>query len=179
MRTGLEWGLDTGEAERERGAARPVRLNGLDAAMVELETDRTPLQMIAVLMLDTTTVPGGYEYARLRDFLATRIHVVPPCRRMLGAVPGSLHRAVWSEVGELVGRELGEQRDTGQQLRNVCHGFGAGSRSTPTSAARPSSSRCSSTARSLTAGMWSRQPRMPMSSESSRLSTVTLSARPS
>jgi diacylglycerol O-acyltransferase / wax synthase len=99
--TGLGWGLDTGEAERERGAARPVRLNGLDAALVELETDRTPLQMIAVLMLDTTTVPGGYEYARLRDFLATRIHVVPPCRRMLVAVPGKLHRPVWAEVGEL------------------------------------------------------------------------------
>jgi WS/DGAT C-terminal domain len=32
VRTGLEWGLDTGEAERERGAAR--RLNGLDAALV-------------------------------------------------------------------------------------------------------------------------------------------------
>ena len=100
VRTGLEWGLDTGEAEHERGA-RPVRLNGLDAALVELETDRAPLQMLAVLMLDTTTVPGGYEYARLRDFLAARIHVVPPCRRVLVAVPGKLHRPVWAEVGEL------------------------------------------------------------------------------
>jgi diacylglycerol O-acyltransferase len=49
------------------------QLRGLDAASRALETEATPLHMMAVLVFDTATVPGGYSYERIRDLLAARV----------------------------------------------------------------------------------------------------------
>jgi WS/DGAT/MGAT family acyltransferase len=54
--------------------------------------------MTAVLVFDTSTVPGGYSYERLRHLLASRIHVVPPLLRQLQVVPGRIHRPVWVDA---------------------------------------------------------------------------------
>jgi diacylglycerol O-acyltransferase len=77
------------------------RLSGFDTAALALETDASPLHMMAILVLDTSTVPGGYSYERLRNFLAARIHVVPPLLQQLVRVPGELHRPVWVDAGPL------------------------------------------------------------------------------
>jgi len=74
------------------------RLSGIDTAALALETDASPLHMMAVLVLDTSVVPGGYRYERLREFLATRIDVVPPLLQLLRRVPGELHRPVWVDA---------------------------------------------------------------------------------
>ena len=74
------------------------RLSGIDTAALALETDASPLHMMAVLVLDTSVVPGGYWYERLREFLATRIDVVPPLLQLLRRVPGELHRPVWVDA---------------------------------------------------------------------------------
>jgi diacylglycerol O-acyltransferase len=75
-----------------------IRLSGLDTAALLLESEACPMQMMAVLLLDMSTMPDGYSYATLRNFLAQRIHVVPPLTRCLMGVPGSLHRPVWIEA---------------------------------------------------------------------------------
>ena len=77
------------------------RLSGMDAASVGLETEATPLHMQAVLVFDTSTIPGGYRYDRLRDLLAARIHVVPPLLQQLVRVPGGIHRPVWVDAPDL------------------------------------------------------------------------------
>jgi diacylglycerol O-acyltransferase len=56
------------------------------------------MQMMAVLLLDTSTMPGGYSFERLRTFLQGRIHVVPPLFRRVMGVPGSIHRPAWIDA---------------------------------------------------------------------------------
>ena len=77
------------------------RLSGFDAAALALESASSPLHMTAVLVLDTSDVPGGYSYERLRDFLAARIHRVPPLLQRLVRVPGGVHRPVWVEASSI------------------------------------------------------------------------------
>jgi diacylglycerol O-acyltransferase len=77
------------------------RLSGFDSAALALETDSSPLHMTAVLLLDTSDVPGGYSYERLRDFLAARIHRVPPLLQRLVRVPAGVHRPVWVDAQSL------------------------------------------------------------------------------
>jgi WS/DGAT/MGAT family acyltransferase len=74
------------------------RLSGLDAASLALEAAATPLHMTAVLVFDTSTVPGGYSYERLRHLLASRMHVVPPLLQRLQVIPGRVHRPVWVDA---------------------------------------------------------------------------------
>ena len=49
------------------------RLSGLDASFLYLETAVQPLHVCSILELDTSTMPGGYTFDRLRDGLALRI----------------------------------------------------------------------------------------------------------
>jgi diacylglycerol O-acyltransferase len=76
----------------------PIRLSGLDTAALLLESDACPMQMMAVLMLDTSTMPDGYRYGTVRNFLEQRIDLVPPLLRRIMGVPGSLHRPVWIDA---------------------------------------------------------------------------------
>jgi diacylglycerol O-acyltransferase / wax synthase len=77
------------------------RLSGFDTAALALETDATPLHMMAVLLLDTSALADGNRYEEIRAFLSSRIHVVPPLLLRLQSVPGAVHRPVWIEAGEL------------------------------------------------------------------------------
>jgi diacylglycerol O-acyltransferase len=78
-----------------------MRLSGLDTAALLLESETCPMQMMAVLLLDTSTMPGGYSYETVRSFLRQRIHVVPPLLRCVMGVPGSLHRPVWVDAEQI------------------------------------------------------------------------------
>ena len=46
------------------------RLSGLDASFLYLETAAQPLHVCSILEFDTSTIPGGYTFDRMRDELS-------------------------------------------------------------------------------------------------------------
>ena len=76
---------------------RPHRLSGLDAGFLSLETSIQPLQVVTVLELDTSTIPGGYSFEALRDAFAQRIQAIPEFREKLSSHPLDLDHPVWVE----------------------------------------------------------------------------------
>ncbi|UXA15281.1 wax ester/triacylglycerol synthase family O-acyltransferase [Mycobacterium sp. SMC-8] len=73
------------------------RLSGLDAGLLYSESATVPLHVCAVVELDTSTVPGGYSFARFRDELAKRIPAVPEFRAKLADSDLNLDHPVWVE----------------------------------------------------------------------------------
>ena len=76
------------------------RLSGLDASFLYLETSTQPLHVCSVLELDTTTIPGGYSFERLREELAVRITAIPTFRERLANSFLNLDHPVWVEDDE-------------------------------------------------------------------------------
>ncbi len=77
------------------------RLTGVDTAFLAAEGPGNPLHMMGVLLLDPSTIPGGYSFQGLRDFVADRLPALPPLRRRLVEVPGGLALPSWTEAGEI------------------------------------------------------------------------------
>lgn len=77
------------------------RLGGLDATFIAAETPANHMHMMAVMLLDPSTVPGGYSFEKFKGFIASRLHVVPPLRRRLLEVPFGLARPLWVEEDEV------------------------------------------------------------------------------
>ena len=73
------------------------RLSGLDASFLYLETPAQPLHVCSILELDTSTMPGGYTFDRLRDELAQRIKAMPEFRMKLADSFLNLDHPVWVE----------------------------------------------------------------------------------
>ena len=71
------------------------RLSGMDAAFLYLETPATQMQVQAVMVLDPSTVPGGYSFEKVKAHLAARLPTLLEFRRRLAYVPFGLHRPVW------------------------------------------------------------------------------------
>jgi diacylglycerol O-acyltransferase len=71
------------------------RLSGMDAAFLYLETPTTHMHVHAVMMLDPSTVPGGYSFEKIKAHLAARLPNLWEFRRRLAYVPFDLHRPVW------------------------------------------------------------------------------------
>ena len=71
------------------------RLSGLDASFLYLETQAQPLHVCSILELDTSTMPGGYTFDRLRDELSVRIKAMPQFREKLADSPLNLDHPVW------------------------------------------------------------------------------------
>jgi diacylglycerol O-acyltransferase / wax synthase len=71
------------------------RLSGLDASFLYLETANQPLHVCSILELDTSTMPGGYSFERLKDELALRIKAMPVFREKLVDSPFNLDHPVW------------------------------------------------------------------------------------
>lgn len=71
------------------------RLSGLDTVFLAGESPGNWLHIMAILLLDPSTVPGGYAFARFRDDLAARLRTMPPMRRRLIEVPMGLANPVW------------------------------------------------------------------------------------
>ena len=87
---------DSGDALRWRTYHRRMqRLSGLDASFLYLETPSQPLHVCSILELDTSTMPGGYTFDRLRDELALRIKAMPQFREKLADSPLNLDHPVW------------------------------------------------------------------------------------
>ncbi|MCB0978161.1 MAG: hypothetical protein KDB02_11955, partial [Acidimicrobiales bacterium] len=73
------------------------RLSGLDASFLYLETPTHHMHVAMTMVLDPSTVPGGYSFEKIKEFIAGRIHLVPPFRRRLVQVPFNLAHPVWVE----------------------------------------------------------------------------------
>src|SRR3954466_4119485 len=71
------------------------RLSGLDASFLYIESSTQPLHVCSILELDTSTVPGGYTFDRLRDELASRIGAIPELRAKLADSQLNLDYPVW------------------------------------------------------------------------------------
>jgi WS/DGAT/MGAT family acyltransferase len=74
------------------------RLTGMDAAFVHMETPDVHLHVTALLVLDPSTMPGGYSFEAIRDTIAGRIHLIPALRRRLVEVPLALGPPMWIEA---------------------------------------------------------------------------------
>jgi diacylglycerol O-acyltransferase / wax synthase len=73
------------------------RLSGLDAGFLYIESPSQPLNVCSVLELDTSTMPGGYTFDRLRDQLVLRIKAMPEFREKVADSQLNLDHPVWVE----------------------------------------------------------------------------------
>jgi diacylglycerol O-acyltransferase / wax synthase len=71
------------------------RLSGLDASFLYLESSAQLMHVCGVLLLDPSTVPGGYSFDRLRSELEERVRAIPSFRRKLRQVPLEIDHPVW------------------------------------------------------------------------------------
>ncbi len=71
------------------------RLSGLDASFLYLETAAQPLHVCSILELDTSTMPGGYTFDRMRDELGLRIKAMPQFREKLADSRFNPDHPVW------------------------------------------------------------------------------------
>ena len=76
------------------------RLSGLDASFLYLESATQPLHVCSILELDTSTMPDGYTFDRLRDELGLRIKAMPESREKLADNRFNLDHPVWVEDSE-------------------------------------------------------------------------------
>ncbi|OSC41838.1 wax ester/triacylglycerol synthase family O-acyltransferase [Mycobacterium decipiens] len=71
------------------------RLSGLDASFLYLETSSQPMHVCSIMELDTSTMPGGYTFDRLRDAFSLRIKAMPQFREKLANSSLNLDHPVW------------------------------------------------------------------------------------
>ncbi len=76
------------------------RLSGLDASFLYIESSDQPLHVCSILELDTSSMPDGYTFDRLRDDLATRIAAIPEFRAKLADSQLNLDYPVWVDDDE-------------------------------------------------------------------------------
>jgi WS/DGAT/MGAT family acyltransferase len=76
------------------------RLSGLDASFLYLETSSQVLHVCGLLILDGSTVPGGYTFAKLHEKLDERVRMIPAFRRKLHNPLWNLSHPVWVEDEE-------------------------------------------------------------------------------
>jgi WS/DGAT/MGAT family acyltransferase len=73
------------------------RLTGLDATFLYPETPSAHMHVTGVSIFDPTTVPGGYEFEKVRELVENRLQLLPPFRRRLAEIPFGLHHPLWIE----------------------------------------------------------------------------------
>jgi diacylglycerol O-acyltransferase / wax synthase len=71
------------------------RLSGLDASFLYLETPTQLLHVCGLLILDPSTVPGGYSFAKLKHELLLRSRATPAFRRKLHDSAFNVDHPVW------------------------------------------------------------------------------------
>ncbi len=73
------------------------RLSGLDASFLYFETPSMHMHVAMTAIFDPSTMVGGYEFSKIKDFISSRLHLVPPFRRRIIEVPFRLHHPIWVE----------------------------------------------------------------------------------
>src|SRR5437870_6106493 len=74
-----------------------LRLTGLDATFLYLETPTNHMHVASMAIFDPSTVEGGYSFDKVKDLVESRLHLLPPFRRRLVEVPMGLHHPLWVE----------------------------------------------------------------------------------
>ena len=74
-----------------------LRLTGLDATFLYMETPSNHMHVASTVVLDPSTAPGGYSFERARALIENRLPLLPPFRRRLVEVPFGLHHPIWIE----------------------------------------------------------------------------------
>ncbi|KUI09890.1 diacylglycerol O-acyltransferase [Mycolicibacterium acapulense] len=77
------------------------RLSAFDATMLYSESSSVPLNVCSIACLDTSTIPGGYDFDRVREHLATRLEALPELRAKLANSQLNLDHPVWVDDDEL------------------------------------------------------------------------------
>jgi diacylglycerol O-acyltransferase / wax synthase len=73
------------------------RMSGLDASFLYFETPNMHMHVVATIVFDPTTVPGGYSFDKVREMIQSRLHLGKPLRRKLAPTPFNLNHPVWIE----------------------------------------------------------------------------------
>jgi diacylglycerol O-acyltransferase / wax synthase len=73
------------------------RLSGLDASFLYFETPSMHMHVAMTAILDPSTMPDGYSFERIKETIASRLHLVDPFRRRVVEVPFRLHHPLWLE----------------------------------------------------------------------------------
>jgi diacylglycerol O-acyltransferase len=71
------------------------RLSGMDAMFLYGETSSMHMHVCAVIVIDPSTVPGGYSFDKIKQMMRNRLHLVPQFRKRLATTPLGLHHPVW------------------------------------------------------------------------------------
>ena len=73
------------------------RLGGLDSAFLYFETPTMHMHVGGLMLVDPSTMPKPYSFAGMRDYIDSRMPLVPAFRRKLATVPLNLARPYWVE----------------------------------------------------------------------------------
>jgi diacylglycerol O-acyltransferase len=71
------------------------RLSGLDASFLYLESSAQLMHVCGLILLDPSTIPGGYEFGAMEAVLEERVRSLPTFRRKLKEVPLEIDHPVW------------------------------------------------------------------------------------
>jgi diacylglycerol O-acyltransferase len=71
------------------------RLSGLDASFLYLESSAQLMHVCGIVLVDPSTVPGGYTFATMKTELQRRVSAIPSFRRKLRQVPLEIDHPVW------------------------------------------------------------------------------------
>jgi len=71
------------------------RLGGLDAAFLYFETPSMHMHVCGLLILDPSTMPGGYSFSRIHELLEERYPLMPAMSRKLVVPPFNFGRPYW------------------------------------------------------------------------------------
>jgi diacylglycerol O-acyltransferase / wax synthase len=72
-----------------------IRLSGLDASFLYLESSTQLLHVCGLIVVDPSTMSGGYSFEAMLSDIEQRSKVVPEFRRKLHHVPLDLDHPVW------------------------------------------------------------------------------------
>lgn len=76
------------------------RLSGLDASFLYLETSSQLLHVCGLIIVDGSTVDGGYSFDKLKDELSSRVTAMPGFRRKLQDSFLNLDHPVWVDADD-------------------------------------------------------------------------------
>jgi WS/DGAT/MGAT family acyltransferase len=85
-----------GTIDREK-RAEMERLTGLDAMFLYAETPTQHLHVVGVVVMDPSTVPGGYSFENFKTLIESRLEHMKPFRRRVKSVPFDLAHPLWIE----------------------------------------------------------------------------------
>jgi WS/DGAT/MGAT family acyltransferase len=69
----------------------------MDASFLYFETPSMHMHVAMTAIFDPSTMPGGYSFEKVKGFIESRLHLVPPFRRRVVEVPFRLNHPVWVE----------------------------------------------------------------------------------